>query len=295
MAVDWEERVDFERLRTRAPRARQAAARRVGARRAALLRHEQHPLHHRHPHRHVGDGQARRASACCPQDDEPILWDFGSAARHHQLYCPWLDGRALARRASRRCAARSRPRSGRAEDVARKIRVELEERGLLDEPLGVDVVELPVLFALQAEGITVVDGQQLMQQARMIKTAGRDHAAQHRLHDGRRGLRRALRALQPGHARERVRRRSSTRCSTTSARSTSRASTRSRASAAARTRTSSPTACCGRATRPTSTSCTPTYGYRTCYYRTFAVGSASQAQVDAYKRCRDYPRRARSR
>jgi Xaa-Pro aminopeptidase len=29
-------------------------------------------------------------------------------------------------------------------------------------------------------------------------------------------------------------------------------------------------------------------GYRTCYYRTFVVGSASRAQVDAYKRCRDY-------
>jgi Xaa-Pro aminopeptidase len=29
-------------------------------------------------------------------------------------------------------------------------------------------------------------------------------------------------------------------------------------------------------------------GYRTCYYRTFAVGSASPAMVDAYKRCRDY-------
>ena len=29
-------------------------------------------------------------------------------------------------------------------------------------------------------------------------------------------------------------------------------------------------------------------GYRTCYYRTFAVGSASQEMVDAYKRCRDY-------
>jgi Xaa-Pro aminopeptidase len=27
-------------------------------------------------------------------------------------------------------------------------------------------------------------------------------------------------------------------------------------------------------------------GYRTCYYRTFAIGSASQAMVDAYKRCR---------
>jgi hypothetical protein len=29
-------------------------------------------------------------------------------------------------------------------------------------------------------------------------------------------------------------------------------------------------------------------GYRTCYYRTFAVGSASSAQRDAYTRCREY-------
>jgi len=29
-------------------------------------------------------------------------------------------------------------------------------------------------------------------------------------------------------------------------------------------------------------------GYRTCYYRTFAVGSASPAQRDAYTRCREY-------
>ena len=28
-------------------------------------------------------------------------------------------------------------------------------------------------------------------------------------------------------------------------------------------------------------------GYRTCYYRTFAVGSASRALIDAYARCRD--------
>jgi Xaa-Pro aminopeptidase len=29
-------------------------------------------------------------------------------------------------------------------------------------------------------------------------------------------------------------------------------------------------------------------GYRTCYYRTFAIGSASRAMIDAYKRCRYY-------
>ena len=28
--------------------------------------------------------------ALVPRDGDPILWDFGSAARHHQLYCPWL-------------------------------------------------------------------------------------------------------------------------------------------------------------------------------------------------------------
>jgi Xaa-Pro aminopeptidase len=33
-------------------------------------------------------------------------------------------------------------------------------------------------------------------------------------------------------------------------------------------------------------------GYRTCYYRTFAVGSASRAQHDAYKRAREYMDRA---
>ena len=25
-----------------------------------------------------------------PRGEEPILWDFGSAARHHQMYAPWL-------------------------------------------------------------------------------------------------------------------------------------------------------------------------------------------------------------
>jgi len=84
------------------------------------------------------------------------------------------------------------PESGRAEDVARKIRVELEARGLLHEPLGVDMVELPVLFALQKEGIKVVDGQQVMQNARMIKTQDEGHVAEYGVHDGGRGVRRAV-------------------------------------------------------------------------------------------------------
>ncbi len=30
------------------------------------------------------------------QNAEPILWDFGSAAKHHQLHCPWLGERSRA-------------------------------------------------------------------------------------------------------------------------------------------------------------------------------------------------------
>src|ERR671926_369366 len=88
-------------------------------------------------------------------DWEPIVWDFGSAARHHKLYNPWLgEERSRAGISTLRGAV-----EGRAEAVAEKIRVELEERGLLGDPVGVDVVELPVLRALEAVGITVVDCQ----------------------------------------------------------------------------------------------------------------------------------------
>src|SRR5207237_10680877 len=102
------------------------------------------------------------------QNDEPILWDFGSAARHHQQNCPWLGDRSRAGIALLRGAMS--PEMGRAEDVARKIKVELEMRGLLKEPLGGAVVEPPILFARQKAGITVVDGQQLRSDARTLKT-----------------------------------------------------------------------------------------------------------------------------
>ena len=58
-----------------------------------------------------------------PQDDEPIMWDFGSAARHHQIYCPWLGERSRAGISTLRGA--THPGSGLAEDVAKKISIEL--------------------------------------------------------------------------------------------------------------------------------------------------------------------------
>ena len=175
---------------------------------------------------------------------------------------------------------------GRAESVAEKIRVELELRGLLDEPVGVDVIELPVLFALQEAGITVADGQALMQDVRMIKTEDEitllntacamvDSAYDHLYRAMKPGFRendcvalvnKVLFELGSEHV-EGVNAISGERCSP------------------------HPHVFTDRMLRPGE----PAYfdilhaynGYRTCYYRTFAVGSASRALVDAYARCRD--------
>src|SRR5437588_11756114 len=168
MGVDWEERVNFERLRTQ----RLACIKRLlkESEMGALLCFDMNNIRYITA-THIGTWAMDKLTrfSLLPQDDEPIMWDFGSAARHHKLYCPWLGEERSRAGISTQRGAMS-PESGRAEDVAKKIRIELEERGLLNEPIGVDVVEMPVLFALQAEGIKVVDGQQLMQKARVIKT-----------------------------------------------------------------------------------------------------------------------------
>src|SRR5438094_6326476 len=166
MGVDWEERVNFERLRTeRLTRIKKLLKE---SEMGALLCFDMTNVRYITA-THIGTWAMDKLArfTLLPQDDEPIMWDFGSAARHHQLDCPWLGERSRAGISLLRGAMT--PEMGRAEDLARKIRRELEIRGLHRAPLGVDVVELPVLAALRGEGLEVVDGQQLMQTVRRIK------------------------------------------------------------------------------------------------------------------------------
>src|SRR5712692_1474838 len=155
MAVDWENRVDFDRLRRE--RLARAKALLAKSEMGALLCFDMNNVRYLTA-THIGTWAQDKMSrfSLLPQNDEPILWDFGSAAKHHQLHCPWLGERSRAGIPLLRGAMS--PEMGRAEDVAKKIRVELEMRGLHKEPLGIDIVEPPILFALQREGITVVDG-----------------------------------------------------------------------------------------------------------------------------------------
>ena len=282
MAVDWEQRADFDRLRReRLARAKEHLAE---SELGALLCFDMSNIRYITA-THIGTWAIDKLIRFCllPQGGEPIMWDFGSAARHHKLFCPWLgEDRSRAGISTLRGSV-----EGRAESVAKKIRIELEEGGLLDEPLGVDVIELPVLRALEAEGIQVVDCQALMQDARMLKTQDEitllttacamvDAAYEELFRALKPGMRendcvalvnRVLYELGSEHV-EGVNAISGERCSP------------------------HPHVFTDRILRPGD----PAYfdilhaynGYRTCYYRTFAVGSASRAQVDAYRRCRDF-------
>src|SRR5580693_3455015 len=167
MAVDWENRINFDRLRKE--RLDKAKAELKKSEMGALLVFDMNNVRYLTATT-IGTWAQDKISrfALLARNEEPIMWDFGSAAKHHQLNCPWMGERSRAGISMLRGAMS--PEMGRAEDVARKIKIELEMRGLHKEPLGIDVVEPPVLFALQKEGITVVDGQQLMSAARVIKT-----------------------------------------------------------------------------------------------------------------------------
>jgi Xaa-Pro aminopeptidase len=284
MSVDWEERVNIERLRQeRLARVKDALKK---SEMGALLCFDMNNIRYITA-THIGTWAMDKLVrfSLLPQDDEPILWDFGSAARHHQIYCPWLGERSRAGISTLRGA--THPGSGLAEDVAKKIRFELEKRNLLNEPVGVDVIEIPVLFALQAQGIKVVDGQQLMHEVRKIKTQDEitllntatmmvDAAYDELYRFMKPGVKenecvgvvsKVLYDLGSEHV-EGVNAISGERCSP------------------------HPHVYTDRVLRPGD----PAFfdilhsfnGYRTCYYRTFAVGSASPSMVDAYKRCRDY-------
>jgi Xaa-Pro dipeptidase len=283
-AVDWEARVDYDRLR--AERLARASEKLRESSLGALLCFDMNNIRYITA-THIGTWAIDKVARFCllPQGGEPFIWDFGSAARHHVLHAPWIADRSRAGISTLRGAMP--PAAGRAEDVARKVRIELEALGLHKEPLGVDVIELPVLRALEAEGIEVVDGQRIMQDARVVKTQDEITLLNTACMMVDAAYEELYKALKPG-MRENdcvalvsdvLYRLGSEHVEGVNAISGERCSPH-------------PHVFSDRALRPGD----PAYfdilhafnGYRTCYYRTFVVGSGSRAQVDAYKRCRDY-------
>jgi Xaa-Pro aminopeptidase len=285
MNVDWEERWNVERLRQyRLGRARAAlSASDVGA----LLCFDFNNIRYV-TSTHIGEWARDKMTryALLTRGGEPHIWDFGSAAKHHRLDCPWLpEANVHAGMVGLRGAVA--PDAGLFRDAAREIARLLRDEGVADMPLGVDIVEPPMLAALEAEGISVRDGQQIMLDAREVKSMDEiillntacamvDGAYQRIAEQLKPGVReneivadvtKYLFDLGSEHV-DNINAVSGERCSP------------------------HPHVFSDRIIRPGDQAffdIIHTFlGYKTCYYRTFNVGSANDAQRDAYKQAREW-------
>jgi Xaa-Pro aminopeptidase len=283
--VDFEERVDFRRLhRYRLARTRQALAQ---SSLGAVLCFDQYNI------RYISStviGEWARDKlirySLLTGNGEPWVWDFGSAARHHRINCPWLhEDHILAGNPGMRGAIG--PEVGLFKAAAKEIKEILKKEGVADMPLGLDICEPPMLFALQEEGIEVRDGQQMMLLAREIKNHDEITLLNiaSSMVDG--VYQDIAEALKPGVkesqivalATKRLYEMGSDCVEAINSISGERCSPH-------------PHNFTDRYIRPGD----PAYfdiihsfiGYRTCYYRTFTVGSSTQPQRDAYKRARQW-------
>ena len=167
MSVDFERRVDFDRLRAyRLSRARQALKK---SECGALLLFDVNNI------RYVSGtkiGEWERDKLCrfalLAGDNDPIVWDFGSAAVHHKIYCDWIpvDNNRAGMLGMRGTVP---PSVGLMKNHAEEIMSLLRQAGVADMPVGVDLAETAMFFELQKAGMNVVDGQQVMLDAREIK------------------------------------------------------------------------------------------------------------------------------
>ena len=285
MGVDFEERVDYRRMhRYRLARAQAALeASDLGA----LLLFDDNNIRYVTSTK-IGEWARDKLSrwALLVRGGDPILWDFGSAAMHHKLYSPWLK--------PENCKAglvglrgTVDPAFGLMKRHAEEMASILKAAGVAKMPIGVDIIEPPMMFELEKAGLKIKDGQQVMLSAREVKSSDEiallNRAAA--MVDGAYDLVNEM--LRPGirendivaevnkflytHGSddvEAVNAISGERCNP------------------------HPHNFTDRMIRPGDQAffdiLQSFMGYRTCYYRTFNVGRATAAQHDAYKKAREW-------
>jgi Xaa-Pro aminopeptidase len=285
MAVDWEQRIDFAKLRT--DRLQRAHASLRDSPLGALLLFDQNNIRYV-TSTHIGEWARDKSARCVllPREGAAVLWDFGSAARHHQLYAPWLPESSWQAGVTSMRGAMPRE-TGVPDALAARIHRELEERGLAGEPLGIDLTDMETLYSLQRQGIETADAQPVMMRARAIKTAEEIALLEHAAAMVDAVYEQIYRTLRPGvHEHEIVAgamkllfELGSEQVEAINAVSGDRCNPH-------------PHVFSDRLLRPGDQAFFDIIhsfmGYRTCYYRTFNVGGVTQSQLDAYKQCREW-------
>src|SRR3954465_16088565 len=284
MGVDYEQRVDFARLRDyRLGRAEESLEASGGG---AFLLFDFYNIRYT-TQTWIGGalGDKMIRYALLARGKEPVLWDFGSAVKHHQQYSQWVPTENY-RAGFLGFRGAVAPTVGLMADAVAEIKSMLVEAGVADLPVGVDLVEPAFLFEMQRQGLTVVDCQQRMLDARVIKSPDEimllNQAAA--MVDG--VYQDIVEMLKPGvreneivaHANKRLYEMGSDQVEAVNAISGERCNPH-------------PHNFTDRLIRPGDQAFFDIIhsfnGYRTCYYRTFSVGSATSSQRDAYTKARE--------
>jgi len=285
MNVDFEERVDFGRLRAyRLARTRAALeASDVGA----LLLFDMNNIRYV-TSTTIGEWARDKIArfTLLTRGGEPHLWDFGSAAKKNRLHAPWLEDDHI-RGGMTGLRGAVAPEVGLSKGLAAEVADILRTEGVADMPLGVDLVELPMLFELQAAGITVADGQQVMLDAREIKSQDEIMllSTSAALVDGVYQM--ISEVLKPG-----IRENEVVALATKMLYDLGSDDVEGINAISGERCSPHPHVFSDRLIRPGDQAyfdiIQAYMGYRTCYYRTFAVGRATQNQKDAYTRAREW-------
>ncbi|MFP5331903.1 MAG: aminopeptidase P family N-terminal domain-containing protein, partial [Acidimicrobiia bacterium] len=170
MAVDWEDRVDFKRLRDyRLGRVReQLEASDLGA----LLLFETSNIRYATSTNigYWGFNKTERY-ALVTRTGGPYIWDFGSAAKAHRLQLPSIYDTSNSRGGNTGLQGAIGPGAGLMPRAIQELQSVLREEGVEGMPIGLDVAEAEFIFHLQNAGLDLRDGQQAMMRARDIKSA----------------------------------------------------------------------------------------------------------------------------
>ena len=286
MNVDWEQRVDFDRLR--AYRLQRVREQLENFELGALLLFETSNIRYA-TSTHIGYWAFNKGEryALVTREGGPWIWDFGSAARAHRLQLPDLYDEENSRGGNTGLQGAIAPSAGLHAAAMAEIGDVLADQGLAAAPVGVDMAETSIFLELVAQGFDVRDGQQPMMLAREVKSADEimllsqacamvDGVYQH-----------IFEALKPG-----IRESQIVALATAYLFDVGAETVEAVNSIAGERCSPHPHVFSDRLLRPGDQAYFDIInvfnGYRTCYYRTFAVGRASQPQRDAFKQAREW-------
>lgn len=166
MGVDHEMRVDFDKLRKDRLRKTREQMRKDDV--GALLLFDRDNIRYTTSTK-LGpwaDDKMNRY-ALVTLDHDPILFEIGSAVPTKRMLCPWLPDI----RPSKNDMKGSMTAKLNANDmVIEEIYEQLKDWGLEKAPIGIDMLTVPLVEAINKYGLIMRNGQATMQEAQKIKT-----------------------------------------------------------------------------------------------------------------------------